>query len=167
MPTFEQDDLVKVPFPYTNRPTRQSRPALVVVGGNRGYDDDALGLLWVVMVTSAENRGWPGDIALPDLAGTGLPAPSLVRTAKIATIGFESLSEMLSTLTPRPWELIQKVKRREPIPIGDLTEPVEHDGTPGRTDVGALVDPGILELNERRRVFVPWDEIDLRVPLAA
>lgn len=58
------------------------------------------------------------------------------------------------------------VKRRGPIPIGDLTEPVEHDGTPGRTDVGALVDPGILELDERRRVFVPWDEIDLRVPLA-
>jgi len=86
MPAFEQGDLVKVPFPHTNRPTRQSRRALVVVGGNRGYDDDALGLLWVVMVTSAENRGWPGDIALPDLAGTGLPAPSLVRTAKISTI---------------------------------------------------------------------------------
>ena len=86
MPVFEQGDLVKVPFPYTNRPTRQSRPALVVAGGNSGNDDDPLGLLWVVMVTSAENRGWPGDIALPDLAGTGLPAPSLVRTAKIATI---------------------------------------------------------------------------------
>lgn len=86
MPAFEQGDLVKVPFPYTNRPTRQSRPALVVAGGTSGNDDDPLGLLWVVMVTSAENRGWPGDIALADLAGTGLPAPSLVRTAKIATI---------------------------------------------------------------------------------
>jgi len=83
MPTFEPGDLVKVPFPYTNRPTRQSRPALVVAGGNGG---DTLGLLWVVMVTSAENRGWPGDIVLADLTGTGLPAPSLVRTAKIATI---------------------------------------------------------------------------------
>ena len=83
MPTFEQGDIVKVPFPYTNRPTRQSRPALVV---STGSGNDMLGLLWVVMVTSAENRGWPGDVALADLSGTGLPAPSLVRTAKIATI---------------------------------------------------------------------------------
>lgn len=83
MPTFEQGDIVKVPFPYTNRPTRQSRPALVV---STASGNDTLSLLWVVMVTSAENRGRPGDAALTDLSGTGLPAPSLVRTAKIATI---------------------------------------------------------------------------------
>jgi len=83
MPTFEQGDIVKVPFPYTNRPTRQSRPALVA---STGSGNDTLGLLWVVMVTSAENRGGPGDVALADLSGTGLPAPSLVRTAKITTI---------------------------------------------------------------------------------
>ncbi len=73
MPTFEQGDIVKVPFPYTNRPTPQSRPALVV---STGCGNDALSLLWVVTVTSAENRGWPGDVSLADLAGTGLPAPS-------------------------------------------------------------------------------------------
>lgn len=83
MPTYEQGDVVKVPFPYTNRSTRQFRPALVVSTSN---GNDALGLLWVVMVTSAENRGWPGDVAIADLTGAGLPAPSLVRTAKIATI---------------------------------------------------------------------------------
>jgi predicted transcriptional regulator len=85
----------------------------------------------------------------------------------IESIGFESLSEMLSTLTPRRWELIQTVKRRGPTPIGDLVEPVEHDQTSSRTDVGTLVDLGILEIDDRQRVFVPWDEIDLRVPLAA
>ena len=88
----------------------------------------------------------------------------------VETIGFESLSELLSTLTPRRWELIQTVKRRGPTPIGDLlepVEPVEHDNTSSRTDVGTLVDLGILEIDDRQRVFVPWDEIDLRVPLAA
>jgi mRNA interferase MazF len=82
-PTFEQGDIVKVPFPFTSRPTRQFRPALVVSvdGASSG-----LGLLWVVMITSAENRGWPGDIALTELDGTGLPVASVVRTAKIATI---------------------------------------------------------------------------------
>jgi mRNA interferase MazF len=38
------------------------------------------------MIASAENRGWPGDIAVSDLRRAGLPAPSVVRTAKIATI---------------------------------------------------------------------------------
>lgn len=78
-----QGDVVKVPFPYTNRPTRQYRPALVVSGRNTA---DGFGLLWVVMITSAENRGWPDDVPIPELAGTGLPAPSVIRPAKIATI---------------------------------------------------------------------------------
>jgi mRNA interferase MazF len=83
MPTFKQGDVVKVPFPYTDRPTRQSRPALVV---STGAIEDLHGLLRVVMITSAENRGWPGDIAVNNLALAGLPVPSVVRTAKIAII---------------------------------------------------------------------------------
>ena len=74
---------MKVPFPYTDKATRQSRPALVVFA--EGIEDTH-GLLWVLMITSAENRGWPGDIAVSNLRSAGLPAPSVIRTAKIATI---------------------------------------------------------------------------------
>lgn len=83
MASFEPGDVIKVPFPYTDRPTRQSRPALVV---STPTLQDRHGLLWVVMITSAENRGWPGDVAVRRLAQAGLPAASLVRSAKIATI---------------------------------------------------------------------------------
>jgi mRNA interferase MazF len=83
MPDFEIWDLVKVPFPYTNRPVQQRRPALVVAVPNIPGAPD---LLWVVMVTSAANRGWQGDVAVSDLQQAGLPAPSVVRSAKIATI---------------------------------------------------------------------------------
>jgi mRNA interferase MazF len=86
MPTFSRGDVVKVPFPYTSRPTRQFRPALVVSDGDVAGGGTDFGLIWVLMITSAQNRGWPGDVALDDLSGTGLPAPSVVRTAKIATI---------------------------------------------------------------------------------
>lgn len=83
MAIYRQGDVIKVPFPYTDRPTRQSRPALVVsVDGI----EDAHGLLWVVMITSAENRGWPGDVPISNLGTAGLPVPSVIRTAKIATI---------------------------------------------------------------------------------
>ncbi|MGH7804049.1 MAG: type II toxin-antitoxin system PemK/MazF family toxin [Candidatus Binatia bacterium] len=75
--------MIKVPFPYTDRSTRQRRPALVVSAP--GIEDEH-GLLWVLMITSAENRRWSGDVAVTALVGAGLPAPSVVRTAKIATI---------------------------------------------------------------------------------
>lgn len=84
MPTFEQGDVVRVPFPYTDRPVRQHRPALVVSGGGLGANG---AFLWVVMITSAQNRGWPSDVPLLDNhAEVGLPVPSLIRTTKIATI---------------------------------------------------------------------------------
>ena len=83
MATFKQGDVIKVPFPYTDRATRQYRPALVV---SRGGIEDAHGLLWVMMITSAENRRWVGDVEVNNLAAAGLPAPSIIRTAKIATI---------------------------------------------------------------------------------
>ena len=83
MAAFKVWDIVKVPFPYTDRPVRERRPALVVASNEL---DDRHGLLWVLMITSLENRGWPEDVTVSDLAFSGLPVPSVVRTAKIATI---------------------------------------------------------------------------------
>ena len=76
--------IVRVPFPYTDPNTRQRRPALVVSAGGLGPEG---ALLWVVLITSAENRGWPGDVEFgASYSAAGLPAPSLIRTAKIATV---------------------------------------------------------------------------------
>jgi len=83
MPGFEQGDLIRVPLPYTDRSTRQHRPALVISAGGVG---EAGALLWVAMITSAENRPWPGDVAISDIQAAGLPAPSTVRPTKLVTI---------------------------------------------------------------------------------
>lgn len=77
-------DVVRVPFPYTDRPVTQRRPALVVAIPNEA-------LAWVLMITSAANRGWPGDVEVTDLAAAGLPVPSVIRTAKIATVEMRDL----------------------------------------------------------------------------
>ena len=96
MPAYEVWDLVKVPFPYTNRPVQQRRPALVVAIPDA---PPALDLLWVLMITSAGNRGWPGDVVVSYLDEAGLPAPSVVRLAKIATIK-ASDAERIGRLAP-------------------------------------------------------------------
>jgi len=84
MPDFERGSVVRVRFPYTDRDTRQRRPAMIVSDGPVG---EAGSLLWVVMITSAENRAWPDDVPFGDtFAQSGLPAPSVVRPSKIATI---------------------------------------------------------------------------------
>ncbi|MBV9734263.1 MAG: type II toxin-antitoxin system PemK/MazF family toxin [Acidisphaera sp.] len=90
-------DLVKVPFPYTNRPVHQRRPALVVAVPDASGTPD---LLWVLMVTSADDRGWPGDVAVSDLNAAGLPAASIVRSAKIATIEARD-TERIGSLPPQ------------------------------------------------------------------
>jgi mRNA interferase MazF len=96
MPIFDVWDIVKVPFPYTDRPIRQNRPALVIAAGKL---EATHGLLWLAMITSAANRGWLGDVIISDLQVAGLPIPSIVRAAKLATIEARD-AQRLGTLSP-------------------------------------------------------------------
>jgi mRNA interferase MazF len=50
------------------------------------------------MITSAENERWPSDVAIADLARAGLPAPSVVRPAKIACIDPDRIDRRLGRL---------------------------------------------------------------------
>lgn len=108
-PAFRPGDVVKVPFPYTDRATRQRRPALVVSGPSL---QEQHGLLWVVMITSAENRRWPSDVGIDELAQTGLPVPSLIRTAKIATIEARD-AERLGRVEDSVWtETVRNIREQ-------------------------------------------------------
>lgn len=109
MPTFRQGDVVRVPFPYTDRDTRQRRPALVISRGGLG---DKRSLLWVVMITSAANRRWPGDVPLgDDYRPVGLPIPSVVRSTKLATIEARH-ADRIGRLGESVWTKVEKVLRR-------------------------------------------------------
>jgi mRNA interferase MazF len=79
---FDAFDIVVVPFPYADRLAEKRRPALVI--SNRKLAP--FGLTWVAMITSADNASWSCDVTIADLNRAGLPAPSVVRIAKIACI---------------------------------------------------------------------------------
>ena len=63
------------------------------------------------MITSAEHHGWPGDIVISDLRGAGLPAPSIVRPAKIATIDARDAGP-LGTLPAKDREAVRTYLRQ-------------------------------------------------------
>jgi mRNA interferase MazF len=81
--TFAAFEVVVVPFPYSDRLAEKRRPALVVSAPSLEGEH---GLLWVAMVTSHVRAPRLGDVVISDLAAAGLPAPSLVRPTKLATI---------------------------------------------------------------------------------
>jgi mRNA interferase MazF len=63
------------------------------------------------MITSAANRGWPGDIALVEgYRAMGLPVASTVRTAKIATTDAVH-ADRIGQLTSALWEQVASALR--------------------------------------------------------
>ena len=81
MPSSEMNldawQVVRVPFPFTDRRALKNRPALVLSDGTAF--NAASGHAVMLMVTSAANPPWPLDYIIQDLASAGLPAPSKVR----------------------------------------------------------------------------------------
>lgn len=73
--------VVTVPFPYVERNAQKARPALVI---STEEFQTASGLCWLLMVTTASNPGWPGDVPIDDTTEAGLTRPSVIRTAKVA-----------------------------------------------------------------------------------
>ena len=96
--TFAPYEVVVVPFPYADRLAEKRRPAIVISAPDLAR---AHGLVWLAMVTSATNRRWDSDVTVSDLTMTGLPAPSLVRPAKIATVDGERILRKLGKLPAR------------------------------------------------------------------
>ncbi|MEO6012439.1 MAG: type II toxin-antitoxin system PemK/MazF family toxin [Devosia sp.] len=103
MQSFSWGAVARVPFPQVERDRRQNRPALVVA-----VFDLPNPLLWVLMITSAENEPWEGDIPIVNFAEAGLPAPSVIRTAKIGTVEMRQ-SEFAGRVSNK---IMAKVERR-------------------------------------------------------
>ncbi len=82
-------------------------------------------------------------------------------------ISFEDMTTMLSTLTPKRWELIQRLRRSEPLTVYALAKALSRDYKNVHTDVAALEDLDIIERTEDGKVRVPWDEIEAHIQLAA
>jgi mRNA interferase MazF len=98
-------DVVVVPFPYADRLAEKRRPAIVVSLPELSARH---GVVWLVMVTSAENRRWDCDIEISDLDQTGLPVASLVRPAKIATADIRRVLRRIGRLPAKDARAVRR-----------------------------------------------------------
>jgi mRNA interferase MazF len=99
---FDAYDVIIVPFPYVDRLAERRRPALVISSAALA----TFGVLWVAMITSAATDSWACDVPIADLERAGLPAPSVVRPAKIACIEPGRVVRRAGTLDARNASLV-------------------------------------------------------------
>ena len=80
MTTYNQRDIVLVPFPFSELTYAKKRPALVLA--SIPVRDELI----CMMLTSSKNIDYSVDIPIDSLAGTGLPKPTVARTSRLFTL---------------------------------------------------------------------------------
>lgn len=80
-------------------------------------------------------------------------------------IGFRTMAQLGEVFTPKRWELVEALKAAGPLTIYALAKRLGRHYRNVHKDVGAMIEWTVIEKDAEGRVFVPWDEIDVRWPL--
>ena len=83
------------------------------------------------------------------------------------SIGFETVPQFAKVFTPKRWELISELKKFGAVSIYELAKRLDRHYRNVHQDVALLSEWLVIKKDEHGKVFVPWDEIDVRLPLAA
>ncbi|NOS87127.1 MAG: type II toxin-antitoxin system PemK/MazF family toxin [Methylococcaceae bacterium] len=75
--TYSRYEIVKVPFPFTDKQASKRRPALILSDGEAF--NSRIGHSVMAMITSAKHAAWPLDTHIEDLNAAGLPTASVIR----------------------------------------------------------------------------------------
>ena len=105
------------------------------------------------------------DTALREMGGRFVKA---WRTGKSMgdTLEFESPAALFRVLTPKRWELIERLQRLGAVSLRGLARELERDVKRVHEDVQALMEYRLIARNEDGKFHVPYDvihaEFDLR-----
>jgi mRNA interferase MazF len=105
----ESGDVVLVSFHPPGVEGVLRRPAVVVSDHSLS---EAHGLYWLCMITSAETAPRPDDVSITDPVGAGLPAASVVRAVKLATVDGSAILQRLGRLDDRDLDAVLAVVHR-------------------------------------------------------
>ena len=77
---------------------------------------------------------------------------------------FSNLEQLLSSLTPKRWELVTRLAKEGTTSIKKLAELLKRDYSNVHSDVKRLQENGLIDQVEGG-VYVPWDDLDIKVSL--
>ncbi len=72
---------------------------------------------------------------------------------------FESPAALFRLLTPKRWELVERLQTEGPLGVRALSRCLGRDVRRVHDDAKALLDAGLVEKDEDGRLVVPFDEI--------
>jgi predicted transcriptional regulator len=72
---------------------------------------------------------------------------------------FESPAALFRVLTPKRWELIERLQEAGPLGVRALARELGRDVKRVHDDAMAMIDVGMIEKTEEGKLFVPFAEI--------
>lgn len=81
-------------------------------------------------------------------------------------LSFESARTLFSELTPARVGLLEALRRVGPCSVYALAKAAERNYSNVHSDVARLEELGLVERTEDGSVFVPFDSVEILVPLA-
>jgi len=80
---------------------------------------------------------------------------------------FESITGMLSILTPKRLELLRCLRKKGPMSVRALSKTLKRDYKNVHTEAKALEAVDLLQRTDNNLLIAPWDVIDAHVSLVA
>ena len=78
-------------------------------------------------------------------------------------LNFADTLHLLAELPPRRLDTLREIKRSGPVSVYAVAKHLSRNYSNVHTDVQKLVEHGLVDKDEQGRVFVPWDDIVVRV----
>lgn len=100
----------------------------------------------------------PDDEAALTAAAEGFVAAARGKTSG-DRISFSSPAQLFGVLTPKRWELIERLQKAGPMTLRGLARLLGRDVKRVHEDIAVLTDWHLVVRNEANKLIVPYDEI--------
>jgi predicted transcriptional regulator len=81
-------------------------------------------------------------------------------------LSFESAKSLFADLTPARLDLLDTLRKSGPSSVYALAKAAERNYSNVHADVSRLEELGLIERNDDGAVFVPYDAVEILLPLA-
>ena len=81
-------------------------------------------------------------------------------------VSFRQAKKLLTALTLKRMETMHRLRELGPMTIYALAKKVKRDYSNVFKDIKALKNLGLVELDPDRHVIVPWESVEIQVPIS-